>query len=171
MEHITLKDAAGRYFDGTGPLAAKLRQAAHKGLFSAALRMKRDIVTKVIPAKDPQPIDRGIYRAGWQVERLKDGAAVYNSTPHAAMVEFGVAAARVVLSTKAHLALTEWVHRKLGYETKRAWQIAGAILHAMKARGIFARGRGLRVMEGYVATSLPAVIREEVERELRKVTE
>lgn len=228
---INLRDAAG-YYDPKGPLAAQLRAAALKGLYAAALRAKRDIVSKVIPDKMPKPVDRGIYRAGWQVEKLRNGAAIYNPVPHAAMIEFGVPAANVVISNKAQMALAEWVQRKLGGKRGRmdtgamqkasqgvnaarakfnrakatyreraeraraagrpipapprppgiltsrnrikhdfgyAWQLAGAILHALKKRGIFARGKGLRVMEGYVRNTMPAVIREEVAREIAKV--
>lgn len=228
---ITLREA-GSYFDPNGPLAKELRGAALKGLYSAALRAKRDIVSKVIPSKDPKPIDRGIYRAAWQVDKLKNGALISNSAPHAAMIEFGVAGGKVVIGTKAQMALAEWVQRKLGGKRGRvdvgaakqasgsvnaarakfekakasyneraskaraagrapppppkppgiltsrnrikhdfgyAWQIAGAILHALKKKGIFGRGKGLRVLEGYSRNTLPAVIREEVEREIRKV--
>lgn len=231
---ISLKDA-GAYFDSRGPLATKLKAAASKGLLSAALRAKRDIVARVIPALGGRkPVDRGIYRAGWQVEKLPDGAAIYNPVPTAAMIEDGVPAGNVVASTKAHIALAEWVQRKLGGRRKSvsvdamrastrnvnaakekfdkakeswterskkaiakgkpspprpkpppalsnkgrmkndfgfAWDIAGAILAAMKRRGIFNNGQGFKVLGGYMRASMPSVIREEVERELRKVTE
>ena len=165
---ISLTDAIS-YFDKNGPLALEMRAAAIKGIFSAALRAKRDIVTKVIPEKDPKPVDRGIYRAGWQVEKLKDGAAIYNATLYAAAIEYGVSAGNVVFSNKFQKALAEWVQRKLGASgPKEAWRVAGAILHALKTRGIFRRGAGLRVLEGYSKNTLPAVLREEVTREIEK---
>jgi len=233
MPSITLKDA-GIYFSRTGPLATALRAAATKGLFSAALRAKRDIVAREINkgAQGRRPVDRGVYRAGWQVERLPTGAAIYNSVPHASFIEYGVPAANVVPSRKAVLAIAEWAQRKLGGRTKQvsvaqmretsksvnaakakydkakstwttraksareknkpepprprppailtgkkrlktdynyAFGVAYAILGAMKKRGIFNNGRGLRIMENYAKHSLPVVIRDEVEREIAKV--
>jgi len=169
MLRITMREAAG-YFAPDGPLAEQLRSAALDGLYSAALRAKHDIVVKEIPNKMPRPIDRGIYRAGWQVERLSTGAAVYNPVPHAAMIEYGVPAANVVISRKAILAIAEWAHRKLGIRAgAEAMRVATAIMHALKRRGIFARGKGLRVMEDYARNTLPAIIRQEVAREVAKV--
>jgi hypothetical protein len=147
----------------------EMRAAALKGIFSAALRAKNDIVTKVIPQKDPAPVDKGIYRAGWQVEKLRTGAAIYNPVPYAAAIEYGVSAGNVVFSNKFQKMLAEWVNRKLGGRTpKQAWSIAGAIMHSLKTKGIFKRGVGLRVLEGYSRTTLLAVLREEVTREIEK---
>jgi hypothetical protein len=165
---ITLKEAISE-FSGQGPLAAKLRKAATNGLFSAALRAKSDIVTREITKLGAQrPIDRGIYRAGWQVARLPNGAAIYNSVPHASFIEYGVPAANVVISNRAIAAVSEWVKRKLGGTTNER-QIAHAILRSMKKRGIFNRGRGLRILETYSRTILPKVVLQEVEREIAKV--
>ena len=205
MPVLTVKQAAN-YFGASGPLAVQLRAAAAKGLYSAALRAKQQIVTREIPSKTPPPIDRRIYAAGWQVERLPKGAAIYNSVLYAAAIEEGVPAGNVVLSTKMHVALAEWVQRK-GLVARRgsalkagapgggqrpkvnrtgtardpaagrmevqfpiAWAIAGGIMHAMKKRGIFNRGRGLHVLGDFVEQRLPTIIREEVEREISKVT-
>jgi len=231
MPVLSLKDA-GAYFDRKGPFAEKMKVAAAKGLLSAALQAKRDIVARVIPALGGQkPVDRGIYRAGWQVQRLPTGAAIYNAVPTASLVEYGVPANNVVASTKAHVALAEWVQRKLGGRRGRvtvdaqrgsaqsvnkakekfdkakatwtarskaaiargapappqptrpaalsgkarmkhdygfAWEIAGAILGAMRKRGIFNRGSGLRVLENYTRSTLPGVVKREVEREIAK---
>lgn len=231
MPFLNIKDA-GSYFAPSGPLMAKMKAAAVKGLFSAALRAKRDIVARVIPSLGShKPIDRGIYRAGWQVQKLPTGAAIYNAVPTAAMIEYGVPAGNVVASTKAHIALAEWVQRKLGGKRGRvtvdkarasgnavnvakekfdkakaswtlrskkalekgkpppprpkapgaltskgrmkldfgfAWGVAGAILAAMKKRGIFNRGSGLKVLDGYTKNILPGVIREEVGKEITK---
>lgn len=240
-----------------GKLSKELKVAASKGLFSAALRAKRDLVSRVIPNLMPPPVDRGIYRAGWQVQRLPNGAAIYNPLPHARFIENGVPAGNVVLSNKAQKALAEWVQRKLGGRRKAppkpsvktrvgdlarklvgkglsarkkfardntsdsvnkakarfdkakaswekrakkaqakgkaaparprppaalsgggrlkgdggyAWQIAGAILHSLKRRGIFRGGKGFGVLTKYTDAHLPGIIREEVERELAKVT-
>lgn len=49
------------------------------------------------------------------------------------------------------------------------WAVAGAIMHVLKRRGIFNRGRGLRVLAEFAEKRLPAIIEEEVNRELQKV--
>lgn len=200
MPVITLKQAAN-YFGRSGPLAAKMKAAAAKGLLSAALRAKQQIVTHEIPARTPPPVDRGIYAAGWQVEKLRDGAALYNATVVAAAIEYGVPAGNVVLSNKFQIALAEWVQRK-GLTRRRgkplasgapgggktppvnrtgvakgagvqvqfpeAWEVAGAIMRSLKKRGIFNRGRGLKILTDYAKFSLPAIMREEVQKELQK---
>lgn len=234
IQRISLKDAQV-YFSPRGPLAAQLKGGALKGLLSAALRAKRDLVAREIPALGGQkPVDRGIYRAGWQVQKTPRGAVLYNPVPHASFIEFGVPASNVVASYKAHVALAEWVQRKLGGKRKGvkveaaraqtasvnaakekydqakktwtlrskkamakgkpsppqpkapsiltskgrmkhdfgyAWQVAGAILGAMKKRGIFGRGQGLRILEKYARAALPSVVREEVEREMKRAVE
>lgn len=235
MPTMTIREAAN-YFGKDGPLVAKMKKGAARGLLSAALRAKRDIVARVIPQlSGNKPIDRGIYRAGWQVQKLPNGAAIYNAVPTAAAVEDGVPAGNVVASTKAHVALAEWVQRKLGgrrgkpvsvdsarastksvneakqkYDKAKetwtlrakkareggrpepprpkppgvlnnkarmkhdygfAWEVAGAILGAMKKRGIFNRGTGLKVLTNYSKNVLPGVVREEVDREIAKELE
>lgn len=235
MPTMTLKQAVN-YFGRSDPLAAKMRAGAQKGLFSAALRAKRDIVARVIPSlAGNKPVDRGIYRAGWQVQKMPAGAAIYNAAPTASLIEDGVPAGNVVASNKAHAALAEWVQRKLGgrrgkpvsvdsmrassksineakakYDRAKAtwserakraraagkpepprpkppaalsnkarmkndfgfaWEVAGAILGAMKRRGIFNRGRGLKVLTNYTKNVLPGVVRQEVEREIAAALE
>ena len=232
---MTLRQAAN-FFGASGELAAKMRMGAMRGVLSAALRAKRDIVARVIPQlAGHKPIDRGIYRAGWQVQKLPKGAAIYNAAPTASFIEYGVPAGNVVASNKAHMALAEWVQRKLGggrgkavsvgaargnaqsvnlakakYDkakatwTERAkrsrergtpeppkpnppaainnkarlkhdfgfaWGVAGAILGAMKKRGIFNRGGGLKVLTNYTANVLPEVMRQEIDREVAKALE
>jgi len=41
-------------------------------------------------------------------------------------------------------------------------------MHALKKRGIFNRGRGLQVLSMFAKNSMPAVIREEVEKAMQK---
>lgn len=205
MPTLTIKQAAN-YFGKNGPLAVKMREGAAKGLLSAALRAKQQIVTREIPAKTPPPIDRRVYAAGWAVEKLPKGAAIYNPVLYAAAIEDGVPAGNVVLSTKMQIALAEWAQRK-GLSARRgkplkagatgggqrppvnrtgvardpaaarlravhpeAWEIAGAIMKSLKKRGIFNRGAGLKVLATFAERSLPAIMREEVEKELQRVT-
>lgn len=237
MPTLTIKEAAN-YFGKSGPIAVQMRKAAHKGLMSAALRMKQVLVTREIPKTMPAPVDKGIYRAGWQVEKLPNGAAVYNAVPYAVFIEYGVSAGNVVASKKFQIALAEWVRRKLGGKSKSvsvrsvskergkaakkthqermkrwrerirdlkrrnalrkrkkllplampkapklpqeaagatkspgfdyAWRVAGAIMHAMKKRGIFRQGKGLRILEKFVGAHGKTLVRDEVQRALDK---
>lgn len=203
MPTYTIKEAAN-FFGRDGKVAEQLRVAARKGLISAANRAKAQLVTREIPQAVPPPIDKRIYAAGWQTEALPKGAAIYNATPYAAAIEEGVPAGNVVLSTKMHVAIAEWVQRKLGggrakstpmrasgapmrprvnksgvardpaaarlaATNPQAWATAAAIMQVLKRRGIFNRGKGLRIFERFLERSLPAIIREEVEREIAKV--
>jgi hypothetical protein len=167
---ISLREA-GVYFGPDGPLSKKLKAGAVKGLLSAALRAQQDIIARVIPSMAPHmPVDRGTYKAGWQVEKMPYGAALYNAVPHAAYIEYGVGATKVVPSYKAHKNIAEWAQRKLGgLDAKKAWEVAGAILWSLRRTGIFNRGRGLRILENYSRRTLPGVIKSEVEKELTKV--
>lgn len=167
---LSIKQAADWF--APGGLGKALRTAGLKGLLSAALRAKQDLQTRsMTELGNEQPIDRRIYVAGWQTEKLPDGAAIYNSVPHALYIEYGVPAGKVVASHKAQQAIAEWARRKMGgIDEKKAWQVAGAILAAMRTKGIFRRGQGLRVLERYVKRTLPTVARDEVAREVKKVT-
>lgn len=203
MPTITLKEAAN-YFGANGEVAKRMREAAAKGLLSAANRGKQQIITREIPEKTPPPIDKGVYRAGWMVEKLPKGAAIYNAVPYAAAVEDGVSGGNVVVSTKFQVALAEWAQRK-GLVQRRgtrlaagapgggrqpkvnktgvardpaayrirsvspeAWAVAGAIMHSLRKRGIFRRGQGLKVLATFAEKRLPAIIRQEVDREIQK---
>lgn len=201
MPVIAIKDAAA-YYAKDGPLAKQMQVAVLKGLYSAALRGKQLLVTREIPSKTPPPVDKGIYKAGWQVEKLPKGAALYNAVPYAAAIEEGVPAGNVVLSYKFQTMLAEWVMRHGGGRTAAplvagsggggqrpavnytgvardpavtrlqsanpaAWASAGAIMHALKKRGIFNRGRGLQVLSMFVKNGMPGVIREEVEKAMK----
>lgn len=203
MPTLSIKQAAN-YFGKGGEVATAMRAAANKGLLSAALRAQTIIVTREVPGKTPPPIDKGIYRAGWQTEKLPNGAAIYNATPHAVFIEYGVPGGNVTLSTNFQVMLAEWAARKgitgrrgaplaagapgggkapkvnrsgiarnpaaarLATTAPGAWEVAGAIMHSLKRRGIFARGKGLLVLTDFARSTLPAIVREEVEKALNK---
>lgn len=166
---LTVKQAVA-WFSPAG-LGEQMKAAAMRGLYSATLRAKQDLQTRAMTELgNEKPIDRRIYVAGWQTEKLPDGAAIYNAVPHAVYIEYGVPSGSVVASHKAQLAIAEWARRKLGgIDEKKAWQVAGAILATLRSRGIFRRGQGLRVLERYVKAALPVVVRDEIARELKKV--
>lgn len=169
VKTLTIKQAV-EWFSPAG-MGAAMSKAALKGLYSAALRAKKELATKAMTELGTEvPVDRRVYAAGWMAERMPDGAVIYNSVPHAVFIEYGVPGANVVASKKAQLAIAEWAKRKLGgIDDKKAWQVAGGILASMRSKGIFRRGQGLRVLERYLASSMPAVMRDEIEREVKKI--
>lgn len=163
-------------------LQGNLRGAALAGLRSAAHRTVQYIVAEVIPGENPQPVDRGMYRAGWRARDLPDGAMVTNTVPWAPIVEYGARAENIKIGRKMIDALAEWIRRKgIGSTRTRtgkvkkvtkedARAIAWAIAMSMKKRGIFNRGEnkgGLRVFEK-ASRKIPVFIREEILREIRK---
>lgn len=167
---LTLEQAAN-HFSVKGAFSVKLRAAAMKGLYSAALFSKKEIVTVQIPDADPPPVNKGIYRAGWQVEKLPNGAAFYNSVPYARYIEWGVPAMNVVSSQKAIEALAEWARKKFGgLDEKQALRVAHAIMTNMRKHGIFGRGKGLLIMTKYVERMLPIVLKTELTREINNIT-
>lgn len=157
---ITLKEA-GVEFEEMG---RRMKTAALKGLFSAALRGVQVVITEIIPSRVPQPVDRGIYRAGWKAMKLggkNPGAVIYNSEPHATLIEYGVRASNVKIGRAMIAALAEWAKRK-GFQDPEsaAWGIA----KKMQERGIFGQ-TGLGVL-ALLNARLPAIVREEVTREI-----
>ena len=165
---ITLGEA-GEFFESMGD---KWAVAARRGLLSAAMRGVQIIKTQIIPARSPQPVDRGVYRSGWDARVTPDGADIFNPELHAAFIEHGVRAENVKAGKRMIAALAEWTVRKgIAHSYEEGTQIAYAIAGAMKKRGIFNRfGRGgLGILRELVEQHMPKIVREEVSRELRKV--
>lgn len=148
-------------------IAKRHRAAAVKGLHSAALRGVQVIVTQIIPARSPQPVDRGIYRAGWRAVLLDDGADIENLEPHAVFIEEGVRAANVKVGGALIKALTEWVTRKRIASGKEAVGVAWAIAKTMQRRGLYGQ-RGLGVLRELVERHLEKIVQEEVAREIER---
>ena len=162
----------------------QMTEAARKrAILATAARLVSHIQNVVIPQTKPQPVDRGVYRAGWRFAEDGDGAVVYNATPQAPLIEYGVRAGNVKIGG-AIKPLTEWVKRKLRPTAKaisarakksskkkftdaEARRIAWAIAITMKKKGIFNGGKGLRVLERAVPT-VPGFFRAEMKRELAR---
>lgn len=143
------------------------RQAAIRGLHSAAARAVQVIVTEIIPSRTPQPVDRGLYRAGWRYRPEVDGALIENVEPHAAFIEYGVRGENVKIGRAMIAALSEWLVRKRivsASEPKEVLRAAWAVAKSMQRRGIF--GKGMRVLEEMVVMRLDAIIEEEIAREI-----
>lgn len=144
------------------------RAAAVKGLHSAALRGVQDIQGRIIATRSPQPVDRGIYRAGWRAVLEADGAAIENLEPHAAYIEHGVKNIRIGQAMIE--ALAEWAQRKGMANSTDAVSAAWRIARAMQARGFIFGREGMRILEELVEKYLPKYIEEEVEREIARIT-
>lgn len=145
----------------------KNREAALKGLHSAAMRAVQVIQTEIIPSLVPQPVDRGLYRAGWRWTPESTGALIFNVEPHASFIEHGVRAANVKIGKAMIQALTEWVVRKkLEPQGKKAVRAAWAIAKVMQRRGVF--GQGLHVLEQLVRDKLPRIVAEEIAAEIER---
>ena len=173
---ISLNDAGAHV---SGILTEAIKKGAMNGLYSAALRMVQEIQTVTIPQAVPEPVQRGVYKAGWKAHREADGASYDNPLPYAAIIEFGVRPQNVKVSRKMLLALTEWVKikgfAKGGDATRMAWAVATAMASSVKTsrgvqagggKGIF-KGTGLRIMEK-ANKNLAQFVKEEVAREVER---
>lgn len=148
-------------------------KAAHRAAVAAAAKLVNHIVVDVIPREPHPPIDRGLYRAAWRHRRTNDGAIVFNTAPHAPFIEHGVRAGNVKPGRAMLIALAGWVRRK-GIVSGRgkaaiteARQAAFAIAMSMKKRGIFNRGRGLRILEK-ASRRIERFFKDEYKRELHR---
>ena len=151
-------------------LGIDIRAAALRGLLSAALRTKNHIVTEIIPQEPRVPEDRKTYTNAWQVEKLPNGALVYNSAPHAPLIEYGVRAENVKIGRLMIEALTAWVARKgLASKGDEATSMAWAIAKSMQKKGIFNGGKGLGIMKK-AQRQIPDFIEEEIIREIGRIT-
>lgn len=157
-------DAAIDWFGQPG-----IREAAKRGLLSAAHRGVQDIVGRIVPGLSPMPIDRGIMNAGWRAVAIPDGAAIENQVHHAIFVDQGVKAENVRISKAMIDALAEWVQRKGIAPAAEARGVAWAIAKSMKANGIFQRGSGFKILEKFNDQSREKFIRQEVSRSIKQM--
>ncbi len=179
MVYIPL-DQAGDFFQ---QLPEELRVAGIRGLHSTALRLQNVITTVIIPHRTPQPVDRGVYRAGWRTVLEADGATVENLELHAVFIEYGVRAENVKPGRAMLDALKEWVLRKglasrtgiagtrLADQDAPVMKVVWAIVNAQRKRGIFGGGKGLGIVKEVVDVWVEPYTREEVLREIGKLFE
>lgn len=146
----------------------------------AAVRGLNTVVTVIIPSRDPTPVDRGIYRAGYKVGMIPEGATVYNDSPAAAIIEGGVRASNIKIGRKLINALAQWIIRKgivkRGKGAKgaadaitEARSIAWAIAKKAKAGKGFHNqrpGGGLQIQAQLNRDFIKQYVREEVMRAL-----
>lgn len=142
---------------------------AKRAIVATAMKVVSVIQTEIIPMEDPQPVDRGLYRAGWRFKKTGDGVEVFNTVPHAPMIEWGVRAENVKIGRVMIDALEKWVIRKGIGDSKSARGIAFAIANKMKQRGVFNREgkKGLRILEKAVK-KIPRFLDDMFRAELRR---
>lgn len=152
-------------------LGVKVRKAAGLAFYSAAIRGVSVIQTQIIPARIPQPVDRGTYRAGWRavpymVGEDVMGGDIYNAEFWSMFIEKGVRAANVKIGGALLRALAEWATRKGivdGDEDPK--QVAWAIAKSMQKKGIFKGGEGLNILGELMQKHMPKILREELKRQ------
>jgi hypothetical protein len=149
---------------------SKFREAALRGLLSAAERTQQEIVLRIIPSKSPSPVDRAAsgYLGGWRSYAVSDGAVVENLETHAAFIEYGVKNVRI--GGQMIRALAAWAVRKGVASQADALQAAWGIAKRMQARGgIFNSGQGFGILKEATEQHVPRFLREEVARELGRL--
>lgn len=107
---------SAKRFDDPQKLAEAVQKASQKAMdravLSTAQRVVQHIQVVIIPGQPRQPVDRGVYKAAWRAKAVKGGAIVYNSSPQAPLIEYGVRATNVKIGRKMIKALAEWARRK-----------------------------------------------------------
>jgi len=168
-----------KVFDASRPeeirhwLEAGFEKAAERAVLATAARLISHIQNDVIPKEDPKPVDRGLYRAGWRMKAIRKGAEVYNTVPHAPIIEYGARAQNIKIGRVMIDALERWVIRKGIAGKADARGVAFAIANSLKKKGIFNRGGpgGLRILEkalvklgDFLSREFPVEIRREFEK-------
>ena len=178
MISFDIKDAARL----TEHLGGQIAEARRRGVASAGQRLVQVIQTRLIPAEDPPPVDQRAYAAGWDSQPTPEGADVFNTAPHAGVIEFGARADNVKIGRRMIDALAEWVVRKglLGRgpgshqgrsQEAEAQSAAWAIARSMQKRGIFNRGGGEGLGIARKAARLaPGIVAEEIRAELAELS-
>jgi hypothetical protein len=152
-------------------LTKKMEKAALRGLLSTAMRLHQTIITQIIPARSPQPVDRGVFRAGWRAylttEMGKECAVIENRELHAAFIEHGVRASNVKGGRRVREILAEWALRKHYVSNEiEAHSFAFNLLRKMKQRGVFNGGQGFGILKEATEYYAPQFLPEEVAREM-----
>ncbi len=165
---VSLSQAAARFEE----LGKEMQVAAYKGLVSAGARGLQVLVTEIIPKRIPQPVDRGIYRAGWKLKVGPNYVEIYNDEPVSVIIEEGARAANIKIGKAMITALASWAQRK-GFASgpKEAISVAWAIAKTMQKKGIFNRDgkNGLGILRELVEWRLDNIIETEVLRALGKI--
>ncbi len=165
---VPLSKAAAQ-FDS---LQAEMKVAAFRGLVAAGARGLQVIIVEIIPKRVPQPVDRGVYRAGWKLRIGPDYVEIYNDETVAPIIEDGARASNIKIGRALLEALVKWALRKgLAGDEKEALRVAWGIARNMQKKGIFNRDgkSGLGILRELVAWRLDNIIETEVLRALGKI--
>ena len=76
---------------------------------SVSLHGPRLVQQSVDAVRPHKPVSTGVYRAGWRVEKLVDGAALMNGVLYAGIIEHGRRPGKGV-SKEGQEAIARWVH-------------------------------------------------------------
>lgn len=164
MSSVDLKNA-GELID---QYEKRLLAAANRGLLSAALLGVQRILTRIIPSRSPQPVDRATFKSGWRAFSEADGATIENLEPNAILIEEGVRAGNVKIGRLMIDALASWVVRKGIVGAPEARGVAFAIAKNMQRRGIFGGGAGLGILRELIDKDLLGLMRDEIAREIKR---
>lgn len=123
-------------------LAEQDRAKAEEAMFIAAHLTRNESVRQIGLVEPFVPVDTGLMRGSYRVERVAGGAVVENTAPHAAVMEYGRKPGNAPWRP-----LFEWAMRKSRGSTapgesreKAAGRLAAAAQRAIKRRGIIGRG-------------------------------
>lgn len=164
---VPLSRAAARFEQ----LGKEMQVVVFQGLIAAGAHGLRVLVIEILPSRIPQPVDRGVFRAGWKLRVGPDYVEIYNDEAHAIFIEEGVRGSNVKPGRAMLEALASWALRKgLASDAKEATSIAWAIARSMQKKGIFVgRGpykEGLGLLKQLVDWRLDGIIETEVLRAL-----
>ncbi len=160
---------ASAQFEG---LKEEMKAAAWQGLVAAGARGLQTLLIEIIPKRSPQPVDRGVFRAGWKLRIGSDYVEIYNDELEAEFIENGVRASNVKIGARMIAALAEWSIRKgVTSSPKEAIGFAWAVAKAMQKKGIFNRDgkSGLGILRELVEWHLDNIIEQEVLKALGKI--
>lgn len=172
-KEITIEEA-GAYFWN---MNKEIRKGAAQALFLAGQRGVQKIISQIIPSREPVPVDRGVYRAGWRVRPVINSHMpsvwIENVEAHAIFIEEGVRAENVKIGRQLIEALSEWAMRKgIADDEDEAVGIAFGIANKMKERGIFnrfAEGNGLHILGELMDMHISQILELELVRMTKKV--
>lgn len=94
-------------------LGPSMQRHLVRGLRAGALAVRAGVVEAIAETSPYPPVDTGVYRSAFEIERLSNGARVENRVLHAEQIEIGRRPGPVPLQP-----ILEWVKRKRLYETE-----------------------------------------------------
>ncbi len=153
-----------RFIDRIGQ--GRAISAMKRGVLSGALRSLSHLQTMTRLAAPANPSGKGVggavnigtFLQGWKATKSDDGADIYNTAPHAPIVEEG---RRAGAKMPPQEPIARWVMRRLGVSRSDAQGLAFVIARAIARRGLRAR----KILEGST-DEIARMVREEIDREL-----